>query len=314
MRSRRSSPGSATASARSNAPDGESRRREAAAISAELAAIDRRLDESEPLANPSADAPTRPMVNPRRNVERFAPVKARMTRFTILATNNGIEPCIDELEVYTAAGDEESARAGAFTPPSPPARAGAFTPPSPPFVRGGREVAAPLNPPLTKGGLGGVLSRRDDADVKRSDPRNVALASAGGIASASSEYPDNPIHKIVHLNDGRHGNGRSWISRSPGRGVVTITWPEPATIDRVVWGRDREGVYRDRLATHYYIEVATEPDCWQVVASSVDRIAHRDTAADMAESPGADRQSPERTACSPGGPRCVSGSPAWARR
>jgi hypothetical protein len=125
-------------------------------------------------------------------------------------------------------------------------------------------------------------------------PRNVALASAGGIASASSEYPDSPIHKVVHLNDGRHGNGRSWISRSPGRGVVTIAWPEPAPIDRVVWGRDREGVYRDRLATHYYIEAALDPGSWRVVASSVDRVDYRDDASDVARSKGESRTSPER--------------------
>jgi mono/diheme cytochrome c family protein len=208
-----------------DAPDARSRQQEAAAVSAELTAIDRRLDETEPPANPAADAPTRPMVNPRRNVERFAPIKARMIRFTILATGNAIEPCIDELEVYTAA-------------------------------------------------------------TASSAPRNVALASAGGVASASSEYPDSAIHKIAHLNDGRHGNGRSWISRSPGRGVATIIWPEPATIDRIVWGRDREGVYRDRLATHYYIEAATEPNHWRVIASSVDRVAYAESAASMAESPG----------------------------
>ena len=41
----------------------------------------------------------------------------------------------------------------------------------------------------------------------------------------------------------------------PGKGVVTIEWPKAETIDRVVWGRDREGQYRDRLATEYYLEV-----------------------------------------------------------
>ncbi len=197
-----------------SAPDTAARRIEAAAISNELALIDQRLDGSEPLAHPGSDAPIRPMVNPRRNVERFAPIQARMVRMTILATSNGTEPCIDELEVYSTA------------------------------ERGG------------------------------SPPRNVALDSAGGKASASSEYPDSPIHKIVHLNDGRHGNSRSWISRSAGRGVVTITWPEPATIDRVVWGRDREGAYSDRLATQYYVEAALEPGCWQVIGSSLDRQAY----------------------------------------
>ena len=43
------------------------------------------------------------MVNARRNVDRFAPVSASMIRFTILATNNQIEPCLDEVEVYSAA-------------------------------------------------------------------------------------------------------------------------------------------------------------------------------------------------------------------
>ena len=58
----------------------------------------------------------------------------------------------------------------------------------------------------------------------------------------------------------------------PGKGSITIAWPEPATIDRVVWGRDREEVYRDRLATEYYLEAALEPGRWQVVASSLDRV------------------------------------------
>ena len=70
------------------------------------------------------------------------------------------------------------------------------------------------------------------------------------------------------------GNGRSWISRVPGKGSVTIAWPEPATIDRVVWGRDREEAYRDRLATEYYVEAALEPGAWQVVASSLDRVPY----------------------------------------
>ena len=59
----------------------------------------------------------------------------------------------------------------------------------------------------------------------------------------------------------------------PGKGTLTIEWPRDATIDRIVWGRDREGQYSDRLATEYYIEVATEPGQWRVVASSLDRAA-----------------------------------------
>src|SRR5262249_50880804 len=80
--------------------------------------------------------------------------EARFVRFTVMATNDGIQPCIDELEVYTT-----------------------------------------------------------DRDAG-----NVALAASGCKATASSEYPNAAIHKIAHLNDGRHGNGRSWISNEPGRG------------------------------------------------------------------------------------------------
>jgi cytochrome c553 len=208
------------------AAEAASKLREAAAVREELARIDSLLDEKEPLAEPSQDSPRRPMVNARRNVDRFAPVSARMARMTILATSDGIEPCIDEFEVYAASG-------------------------------GKTDGQAPV--------------------------ANVALASAGGVASASSEYPDSAIHRIAHLNDGRLGNGRSWISRVPGKGTITIKWPAPMTIDRVVWGRDRDRRYGDRLAIDYYIEVALEPGKWQVVASSLDRRRYEPGAAASGE-------------------------------
>ncbi len=264
-------------------PDLEDRRREAAGIRDELAVIEQRLDIHEPLARPDHDAPDRPMVNPRRNVERFAPVKARMVRMTILATSDRTEPCLDEVEVYTA--ETELAGGGIVGRALEGSRA---NPPSPSLHKRGQGAgsASPDAVPAlgTVAVLGAGLttpnSARPQVSPDRQEPRppdtgrqpvNVALASAGGKAWASSEYPDSAIHKIAHLNDGRPGNGRSWISRSPGKGTITITWPEPATIDRVVWGRDREEVYRDRLATEYYVEVALEPGRWQVVASSVDR-------------------------------------------
>jgi len=189
------------------ARDTEARRREAAATRAELAEIDRSLDDLEPPARPDAPAPGRPPVDPLRNVERFAPAEARSVRFTVRATNDGTEPCIDELELWSAG----------------PA------------------------------------------------PRNLALAVAGGTALASSTFPGTDLHKLEHLNDGRVGNGRSWISAERGKGWVQVDLREPAVIDRVVWGRDREGKYRDRLPVAYAIEVAAEPGRWRVVASSADR-------------------------------------------
>jgi mono/diheme cytochrome c family protein len=204
------------------APDQEARRRSAAAVRIELARVEERLDEYEPPARLGQINAHRAKVNARRNVERFAPLAVRMIRMTVSKTNDGTEPCLDEVEVY------------------PPAASGAA-------------------PPL-----------------------NVALASAGGSASASSEFPNAAIHKIAHLNDGLTGNSHSWISRTPGSGTITITWPQPVIIDRLVWSRDREEVYRDRLPTDYVVEAAVEPGRWRVVASSRDRAGYDAKATEQA--------------------------------
>ena len=194
-------------------PGYEERLRHEPDVRRELAAVRTRLREllwtHEPLAG--AGEP-RAAVSPLGNVDRFTPVRARKVRFTILATTDA-EPCLDELEVYTA----------------------------------------------------------------EPEPRNVALAAAGGRATASSVYAGGAleIHQLDHVNDGQYGNGRSWISAEPQAGWVEIELAEESLIDRVAWGRDREGKYADRLATQYRIEVATEGGTWQVVATSDDRVAYQ---------------------------------------
>lgn len=71
----------------------------------ELAQIKTRLTEIakhlEPLVARAPMPKLRPPVSRDRNVERFVPVKAKAIRMSIQATN-GAEPCIDELEVFTA--------------------------------------------------------------------------------------------------------------------------------------------------------------------------------------------------------------------
>jgi hypothetical protein len=104
--------------------------------------------------------------------------------------------------------------------------------------------------------------------------RNVALDSAGAKATSSGNYAGAPeIHRLEHLNDGRYGNSRSWISNEFGKGWVQIELKEPIRIDRIVWGRDREGKFTDRLAVCYRIETAREPGQWRLIASSDDRAA-----------------------------------------
>ncbi|MEX0977375.1 MAG: DUF1553 domain-containing protein [Pirellulales bacterium] len=149
-------------------------------------------------------------VNPRRNVERFAPTRAKFVRFTSLATldNNLHEPCIDELEVF-AAGDQVS---------------------------------------------------------------NLALADHGTKPTSSGNISETGVHQLKHVNDGQYGNSQSWISNQKGSGWVQLELPAPTTIERIVWSRDRDGQYQDRLAVRYRIEVSTDGNQWVAVAASDDRV------------------------------------------
>jgi len=46
--------------------------------------------------------------------------------------------------------------------------------------------------------------------------RNLALATNGAKASASSLLPGYSAHAVEHLNDGEYGNARSWIPATTG--------------------------------------------------------------------------------------------------
>ena len=75
-------------------------------------------------------------------------------------------------------------------------------------------------------------------------------------------------HRLEHLNDGRHGNDRSWMSDEKGRGWVEFELPEPRRIDRIVWSRDREGRFQDRLATAFTLEAGLERDALRVLSEA----------------------------------------------
>ncbi len=107
----------------------------------------------------------------------------------------------------------------------------------------------------------------DELEVFSGD-RNLALASLGARSRASSSLPGYAIHKLEHINDGKYGNSRSWISNETGKGWVQLELPSPALIDRVEWGRDREGRFSDRVAIGYRIEVGVDVSDLQLVASS----------------------------------------------
>ena len=111
----------------------------------------------------------------------------------------------------------------------------------------------------------------DELEVLAVDGRNVAR---GAKLSSSGDYEKNPYHKLAHINDGKYGNKKSWISNQIGGGWVQLELPEVEEVSRVVWSRDRspKPEYSDRLATQYEIAVSLDGVDWTPVATHADRL------------------------------------------
>ena len=102
---------------------------------------------------------------------------------------------------------------------------------------------------------------------------NVAgenIAAKADVMSSGDTIVANR-HDLKFLNDGEYGNSRSWMSNEKGKGWVVVEFPTAQMIERVVWGRDRQGKFKDRLAIDYQIEIADGDSGWLVVADSSDR-------------------------------------------
>jgi hypothetical protein len=111
----------------------------------------------------------------------------------------------------------------------------------------------------------------DELEVFDASGANIALANAGTAVTSSGDTVVADRHELRFINDGQYGNTRSWMSNEKGKGWVMLDFAQEHTIDRVVWGRDREGQFRDRLATNYVIEAAEAAGEWRVIADSSDR-------------------------------------------
>ena len=111
----------------------------------------------------------------------------------------------------------------------------------------------------------------DEFEIYDHRGTNVALASAGTKPTSSGTLPGYAIHKLEHINDGIFGNDKSWISDTAGKGWVQLDFAAPQQIQRIVWSRDRESHFKDRVATDYQIEAAIEPGKWVEIASSKER-------------------------------------------
>ena len=111
----------------------------------------------------------------------------------------------------------------------------------------------------------------DELEVLTPTGQNVARHAK---PSSSGDYDKSNYHKLEHINDGKYGNKKSWISNQIGGGYVQLELPEVEEISRVVWSRDRspKPEYSDRLATEYVIAVSLDGESWQPVARHGDRL------------------------------------------
>jgi hypothetical protein len=96
---------------------------------------------------------------------------------------------------------------------------------------------------------------------------NLALASRGSIARASSLLPGYAIHAVAHLNDGLYGNEHSWIAATAGEEWAEIELPGPAQIDRVFVSRDRNGQFKDRQILEAEVRLSVDGKSWQTAGT-----------------------------------------------
>ena len=93
---------------------------------------------------------------------------------------------------------------------------------------------------------------------------NLALASTGAKASASSSLAGYAIHRIENLNDGHYGNEHSWICGGAS-GWVQVELPTAAKVSSIVISRDREGKLTDRLLDGFEIQTSPDGSQWTTV-------------------------------------------------
>ncbi|MCY3021071.1 MAG: discoidin domain-containing protein, partial [Planctomycetota bacterium] len=96
--------------------------------------------------------------------------------------------------------------------------------------------------------------------------RNLALAKHGAEASASSCLPGYTEHAIAHLNDGCYGNDCSWVAATTGEEWAQIKLPAAAKVAKVVFSRDREGRFTDRVPANFDVQLSLDGTQWTTVA------------------------------------------------
>jgi hypothetical protein len=96
--------------------------------------------------------------------------------------------------------------------------------------------------------------------------KNLALAAGGAKATASSCLPGYPIHQVAHLNDGLYGNSHSWIAAGDEHEWAQIELPAPAKVSKIVFSRDRNGQYQDRMPLGLEVRLSLDGKSWKTAA------------------------------------------------
>lgn len=114
----------------------------------------------------------------------------------------------------------------------------------------------------------------DELEVYGPDgKRNLALATGGAQAAASSCLPGYTEHAIAHLNDGCYGNDCSWVAATSGEEWAQIKLAEAAKVAKVVFSRDRQGRLADRVPVSFEVRLSLDGDQWATVARIASKAA-----------------------------------------
>lgn len=95
--------------------------------------------------------------------------------------------------------------------------------------------------------------------------RNLALERTGARATASSSLTGYAQHAVEHLNDGLYGNAHSWIPATEGQEWAQIELPQALEVSKVVFSRDREREYADRVPLEVEVRLSDDGKAWRSV-------------------------------------------------
>jgi hypothetical protein len=99
-------------------------------------------------------------------------------------------------------------------------------------------------------------------------PRNVALASHGTLAEgpyrAAQDFAG--AYSPAQAIDGKYG--ATWVASGP---ILTLTFPAPERIGRVVFSTNRAGDFHKPFPAEYRLEISLDGESWTEVSSGRDR-------------------------------------------